>query len=245
MDISINIKVPGSWNELSDKQLKNIGKIYHKKGEVFDLAVWLILNNVQSHEFVKLQKLKTIMNLVTISDLKKHYEFIYSETNRDIFIEIKPGFIKPMPRLFNITIEQFAIADDLNNRYLETGDINYLRHLAASLYLRKKEVFDALLQNERAKRFNKVPGHILLALHICYNGCKNHIVSKYPKVFPKVTKSQKKSAKGFLDVVLQMSGQKFGTHEETKKTRLHTFMAEFENSIINQEKWKEKQPIRK
>lgn len=241
MDVTIDINIPENWNVLTDDQLKRIAKAQNLKGDLFDLAVWLILNNAHKYNFVKKLKLKAVMQVVPLSELKTHYKFIYEDVKREKFINLK-GFTKPMDRLFDFTIERFSRADDLYNQFLETKDFNYLEHLAAVLYLKKNEVFDWDLQNKRAKRFSRLPKHILIAIHLCYSGCKNHLVKKYPKVYPKVTAVQKKAkgSKSFLDVVLSMSGQKFGTYNETKNTRLHTFMDEFTNTIIMHDKWKEK-----
>lgn len=243
MEVNININIPQSWNELTDKQIKNIGKIFHKRDATFDIAVWLILNNARWWQFKRLQNLKTVMQLVTITELKKHFSFIYEKNDRHKFIAIK-GYQKPQDRIFDLTIEKYAVADDLNNKYLESGDLNFLRHLVAVLYTKPNEAYDITLQNERARRFKFLKGYELLAIHITWNGCKEYITKRFPKVYPKVQALQKqtkaKKQKGFLDVVLQLSGGKFGTYQETKNELVYTFLAEFENTIINQEEWKEK-----
>ncbi|KAA5532819.1 hypothetical protein [Paenimyroides baculatum] len=241
MDVTIDINIPDTWNLLTDDQLKRIAKAQNLKGDLFDLAVWLILNNAHKYNFVKKHKLKAVLQLVPLSELKTHYKFIYEDVKREKFIDLV-GYKKPLDRLFDFSIERFSYADGLFNKFLETNDYNYLQHLTAVLYLKKNEVFNWDLQNQRAKRFKRLPKHILIAVHLCYSGCKNHLVKKYPKVYPKVISQQKKSNgnHSFLDVVLSMSGQKFGTYNETKATRLHTFMSEFTNTIITQEKWKEK-----
>lgn len=241
MDVSLNITIPSSWNHLTDDQLKRIAKIQHLKGDLFDLAVWLILNNAHKYNFVKKHKLKAVLQLVPLSELKKHYAFVYEDVTREKFIHLI-GYACPMDRLFNLTIERYSRADELHNLFLETKDLKYLQHLTAVLYLKKNEVFNWDLQNTRVKRFLKLPKSTLLAVHLCYTGCKNHLVKRYPKIYPRVIAAQKKASgnKSFLDVVLSMSGQKFGTYAETKETRLFTFMDEFTNTIINHEKWKEK-----
>jgi len=238
MEINLNISIPSSWNELSNWQMKAIGSAYNTTGDVFDLAVWLILNNVQQYQFEKQQQLKTVLQLVPLSELKKHYDYIYKEIDRDIFIDLK-SYRKPQQRIFDFTIERFSYADDLNNKYLETNDIKFLRHLAAVLYLKAKETFNWDLQNKRAKRFEKTSPSELIAIHLCWNGVKNHLIKRFPKVYPKVreVKKKNKNTTGFLDVVLQMSGQKFGTYEETKQTRVLTFLAEFNNTIIMHENY--------
>lgn len=241
MDVTIDLNIARSWNELTRDQLKRIAKIQHLTGEMFDLAVWYILNNTHEYNFVKKHQLKAVMQQVPLSELKKHYAFIYEDVQRETFIPLI-GYMRPIDRMFDLTIERFSRADELHNLFLETKDLKYLQHLTAVLYLKPTETFDWDLQNQRVKRFLKLPESVLLAIHLCYSGCKNHLIKRYPKVYPKVIDVQKKSkgSKSFLDVVLSMSGQKFGTYNETKNTRLFTFMDEFQNTIITHEKWKEK-----
>lgn len=243
--MEIEITIPSSWNELTDKQLLGIAALKHIHGSLFDYSVWLILNNCKWYQFRKAYHLKCVMSEVGITTLKEHFSFVYKKNDRTIFPELI-GYNKPMDRILNLTIEEFAVADDLNNTYLKTGDTTYLKALCAVLYKQKGEVYDHLLLNEKSKQFKACKGGFLLGVHLAWNGCKNNLVNRYTTVFPKLkvaTRSNKKT--GFLEVVLKMSGGKFGSHSETKRTNVYTFMTEFEESLKMQEKWQEKYPTKK
>lgn len=140
MDVTIDINIPDTWNLLTDDQLKRIAKAQNLQGDLFDLAVWLILNNAHKYNFVKKHKLKAVLQLVPLSELKTHYKFIYEDVKREIFIDLI-GYTKPLDRLFDFSIERFSYADGLFNKFLETNDYNYLQHLTAVLYLKKKRSF--------------------------------------------------------------------------------------------------------
>lgn len=246
--MEININIPQSWNELTDKQLGGIAELLYVQGDLFNFSVFFILNDVRWWQFYKAFKIKMILKNVGISELVTHFSFIYKEQNRTVFPNLK-GYDKPMDRFINLTIEEYAVADDLNNLYLRTKDRKYLVALCAVLYKKPGERYDHLKLNHHSKRFKRMPARFLLSVHIAFNGCKNNLVGRYQKVYPKVAVAPKVSAggksAGFLDVVLKKSGQKFGTYEETKRTNLFTFMSDFEESLIQQEKWKEKYPTKK
>lgn len=238
--MKVNIKLPQSWDELTDRQLRMFHRIQHLTAETYDAALWLLINNVSKWQFRKRMKVELCMYYVPLSELKNNYQYIYEDVQRGIFIKNR-GFVAPMDRLYDFTIERFSYADDLHNKFLETHDYNYLRHLAAVLYLKKNETFDWDLQNQRARRFNLTTKATLYAIHLCYLGCKNHLINRFPKVYPKIQRKLKKAKNkqsSFMDVVLQMSGQKFGNYNETRSTRLYTFMAEFQNTIIQHEQIK-------
>ena len=239
--MNVNITIPQSWDELSDKQLLRIAKASDLKGDAYDYAIWYILNNVPKFSYRKRRNLSIATHLVPMSELKKSFAWIYGDMGREKFIQHK-GFTTPLDRMFDFTIERFSYADELHNAFLETGDFEYLQNLAAVIYLKPGETFNWLLQHKRANRFRFTSKERLLAIHYCFLGCKNHLIKRFPKVYPKMVTKQKSKAKrsSFLDVALAMSGQKFGDYNKTLSTPLFTFMKEFSNSLEFQEKWKEK-----
>lgn len=240
MEIKIEIDIPKNWNELNDWQLLKISGMLHKKGAAFDFMTWMYLNQVKWWQFKRAYQLRLVLNEVPLSTLKEHFVWIYKQVDRTIFPKHK-RLTAPMDRLVNLTIEEFALADDMNNLYLQTKKVMYLQLLCAILYREKDESYNHLhLEQVYLKRFKYAPVDFLFAVHLAFNGCKSNIVGKYKNIYPtakKVQKSNKKS--GFLDVVLKMSGQKFGTYNETKSTLVYTFLNELEESIIQQKELKE------
>lgn len=240
MEIKIKIDIPKNWNELNDWQLRKIANMLYKKGAAFDFMTWMYLNQVKWWQFKRAYELRLVLNEVPLSTLKEHFEWIYKNVDRTIFPKHKK-LIAPMDRLINLSIEEFAMADDMNNLYLKTKKIVYLQLLCAILYRKPNETYDHLkLEQMYLKRFSHAPVDFLYAVQLAFNGCKNNIVVKYKNIYPTVKKAQKSNKKsGFLDVVLKMSGQKFGTYNETKSTLVYTFLNELEESIIQQKEMKE------
>ncbi|EKB02666.1 hypothetical protein HMPREF9711_03128 [Myroides odoratimimus CCUG 3837] len=238
--MQIDLKIPSKWDELTDWQLKKIAAMIGKNGPAFNFMTWLYLNQVKWWQFKKAYQLKIVMNQVPMSELRNHFNWVYTNVDRTIFPKHNK-YVAPMDRLVNLTIEEFAVADDLNNMYLIKKDISYLRLLVAVLYKEKGEVYDHLQLENNVKRFKKEKKDFLLAVHIAFNGCKKGIVEKYKHIYPKIKVQQKSNKKaGLLDVVLKMSGQKFGTYQETKTTLVHTFLNELEENIIQQKELKDK-----
>lgn len=235
----LNIKIPESWNELTDRQLCLMSKLFYitasgqKAIELFDVDVWLILMDGHKRDaYIVLQD-------VPISELKKHFEFIYKEYNRTVFIkEVKAGVLTyhaPMDRLTNLSAEEFAAAEDLHKLWGEKKDREVLEYLAAVLYTDKPVIrpkFEKLLLEQKAKLFSEVPLEFLLAMEMTYTGCKSALVKRFPKAFPKGNPgTNQKKGPGFGEVILNMAGGKFGTHKETAGTNIYTFLAEFENNL--------------
>lgn len=240
MNIKINLTLPKNWNELSDWQLQKICAMLNKRGPAFDFMVFLILNHVHWYQFIKAYKLRVVLNNVPLSELKNHFMWVYKKIDRTIFPNHKK-YIKPMDRIINLTIEEYSIADDLNNMYIRTKNKMYLRLLCGVLYRHKSEAYNHLQLEAYAKRFKHSKIGFLYAVHMAFNGSKTYIVEKYPNVYPQIKKAIRSNKKsGFMEVVLKMSGQKFGTYNETRQTLVYTFLTDLEESILQQKQLEQK-----
>lgn len=235
----IKMKLPESWNDLTQLQMQRMAKLFYSGASsiLFDFQVFMILNNCRWFQIGKWLKLRIILSQVPLSDMKKHYRFIYSENNRTVFplwVEVKgKTFFAPLDRITNLTAEEFAVADDLHIKWRETKDVEFLYYLMATLYSETKqprEKFDKNNLPEKVKHFKKIPIEVMLSAEIAYFGCKNHIVKKFPEAFPAKGKKSKKKY-GFGKVILEMAGGKFGNHNETKTTNIYTFLEEFNENL--------------
>lgn len=241
--MTINLKIPTSWNDLNIRQLKKIAGYFHSdlSGVLFDSKLFLVLLNVRWWQFLKQWKaLKTIKN-VGFSSLKEHYNWLHSSINLTTFIpSIKTKSKKlhaPADRINNLTVNEFSHADDLFLGWHTTQDFEYLHYLAAVLYREldengKRVPFDKTELDKRAKQLSKLDKQTLLAISLSYQGSRSYMISQFPVVFPKPkgkTKTPRNS--GFGKLVLHLSGGKFGTHNETKNTNVYTFLSEFEEQL--------------
>lgn len=247
--MKIKVNIPTHWNQLNRIQLERLALLFGKpmRGRVFDVRVLMVLLHMRWWQFRKLYKAIILLKQVPLTELKKSYAFVYEDTNRTKFIEVlrigTKKYYAPQNKLFNLTVEEFAMADDLYFKLRSAKTLAQQKELlavfAAVLYVpthnKQRGVFARPLMLEAAKPFKKVPLRTLLAIKLCYEGSRYAITKRFKKAFPATapTKAEKRKAPtyGFAKVILQMAGGKFGNYEETKRTPLFTFLEEFEEQL--------------
>lgn len=214
-----------------------------RPGPLFDARVFQILMGDRKRTAA------IVLKEVPISELKTHYAYIYKENNRTKFArEWKVSgttYYGPGDRINNLTAEEYAICEDLQFRYRNARERVFLELMAAVLYVPvpgKRPVFEKDLLEENARLFAEVPIEKLLAMEMAFFGSKNHLVAKFPTAYPKTEPQTRKAQKkyGFGKVILNMSGGKFGTHNETRRTNIYTFLEEFEENLKQAEHAKHK-----
>jgi hypothetical protein len=244
--VPIKIKIPQSWNELSDRQLKRISLILHSEltGKYFDFMILKALMNLRWFYLWKRIKLNVLIYSTSLDEIKKYYPWLSDELGLTTFLTKiwlkKEELFPPADRLSNFTIDEFAHADDLFLGWCRTKNFEYLQYLAALLYREKNDEgkrvpFDKQELDSRASAMSRLSIPTLLAVLICYQGNRTHLVAQFPIAFPKPKKDAKKkkvpTTSGFGKVVLHFSGGKFGNYIETKDTNVYTFLSEYEEQI--------------
>src|SRR5690606_18171938 len=132
----IKINIPASWNELKDQQLEQIALIFNtlQPGVLFDVAILRVLINNES-------KMNALLQEVPLSVLRGYYSFLYTDANRTAFVKqwkINGNvYHSPGDRINNLTIDEFAIVEDLQMKWLKEKDRTYLEYMAAVLYVPK------------------------------------------------------------------------------------------------------------
>lgn len=252
--MNINLTLPQSWENLTPTQLKRLAtllitmpskSIATKKTQIaFDLGVLLILLNIKWWQFKKINSARKLVKNYRFQDIKKHYNFIYTKTNLKNFIPSivlnKTLYTGPAPFMLSVTAYEFSVADDMYLRFSnETNPdkkIEYAQYLSAVLY-KPSNAPEFNIVNLEAMRepFKKAPQDFLHACALSYTGCRVQLEGRYKRVFPKAPAGIKTKAKskkyGFGKILLQMAGGKFGTHEETKRTPLHTFLEQLNEDL--------------
>lgn len=236
--MKIRIEIPKSWNELSDSQSLKLAKLLYSgtTGKIFDLKCFKILLNIRWLQFRKSNNVTYVLSQIPMRELKKHFDFIYKQMNRTIFPAKINGYFAPLNKITNLTAEEFSVADDLHIKWRETHNKECLIYLTAVLYSKTKQPREAFDKNnlpEKIKHFKNVPLPVLLCVELAYFGCKNNLVKRFSKAFPKSEKKVSNSKYGFGKVILQMAGGKFGNHEQTKATNIFTFLEEFNENLKN------------
>ena len=241
--MTIHIDIPSSWNDLSDRQLKKIAHYLHSYSKKhLDYLILLALFDLKFWKLKKVYKVVRIIKNVGITELKKHYSWLYEAMNRTRFIKkikVENEILHaPADRLNDMTIDEFAHLDDLYLGFHRTKDIEYLYFLTAILYREldvegKRVSFDKTELEERAKAIRRIKSKTLLAILLCYQGSREYLINQFPFVFPNNPESNKKNKQtsGFGKLILHLSGGKFGTHNETKNTNVYTFLSDFSEQL--------------
>jgi hypothetical protein len=247
--MKIKVEIPKSWNELSDKQLLKLVKLLHQTDNamLLDYRCFMILLDIRFWQFWKFIKVHYLLSQIPMREIKTHFSFIYTEKSRTKFpaqIKIKgKKYFPPLDKMVNLTANEFAIADDLHIKYHETKNIEYLRYLAATLYVEHQQprpYFDKNNLETLKPLFNKVSPVVLLAIDLAYFGGVDYMALRFKHAFPKPStknsaskKATSKKGSNWPEVILKMAGGKFGNHEETKNTNVYTFLAEFNDNLKN------------
>ncbi|HSD07897.1 hypothetical protein [Flavobacterium sp.] len=237
---AIKLHIPNSWDDMSERQLGKIAVLFNsgKTDVKFYIELFFMLNNIKWWQFSKKAKLRIGLRNCPLSDLHKAYEYIFNENNRTVF----PTFIKtnkgkyypPQNRIANLTADEFAVVDDLHIKWRETKNIEYLQYMLAVLYTPKQRpLFDKNELHDKALLFKNVPPKTLLTVELAYFGCKNNLVKRFPKAFPKAKKGDAKPKKkyGFAKVILGMAKGDLSKLELIKKVNIYTFLEQFEEDL--------------
>lgn len=201
--MTIDIKIPTSWNQLTSRQLTEVAynlDYYHskktaqKKSKAFRTKLYYQLTKqlLRTNNWVKVY---IALRQIPPTAYKKHAEFLFEECARTIFLpkfKVKGHiFHPPAHRLKNITIEEFSLADSLYVNFRKTADIRYLDNLCATLYRRAggdeadiRKPFNKILIENDVKYLSKLKLKTKLAILYAYNGCRNSIAAAHPHVFP-------------------------------------------------------------
>lgn len=149
----------------------------------------------------------------------------------------------PADGMVDIKAMEFHFADKYYLRYVDTKEISELETLICILYrprIKGKEVrvpFDKDVAEKYMKRIKKLSYAEKQLILLWYIGCRNFIVKKYPTVFTATADASAGTANaGFIPVILEIAGNKFGTFDETGAMDLHLILMELERMIAGAEK---------
>lgn len=244
--------IPGTWNELSDSQLKKVAKLCFSKlpSLFFDYALLKILLKIKWYKFKLRRRFLVLLKVMSLSEIKTHYKDFYETQNLTRFISsVKIKEVKynaPSDRLGNISIGEFSVLEDLYLGYLNTKDdssknygYDYLLYITAVLYTSNKNgtrpFFNKELLANKVKTFKKVEKEIVYAGFLSYMGCRDYIASlpKYALIFPKSKNNTKKmpTSSGIGDLILSMSAGTFGDYDKTYRTNLYTFLDDYSKKL--------------
>lgn len=239
------IRIADSWNDLSRKQLLYIAEYWE--------AWKLLAKNNQSLLRAKALLFVELMCGNTLSNKKKRVDLLAKLQNEELYRlteltnfifeantltvcpiqSIKTLFTKlvaPNDKLGNLTAFEFAFADAFFMKYIDNSDIFQLDLMIATLYrpLRwsgRRKAFDKDKIESYLPAVQKLSYAEKQSILLWYQGCRITIIEDNRALFSKENQSSAKN-KGWISVILAMSGDKFGSFDQTGNTDLHLIFME-------------------
>ncbi|WP_266206237.1 hypothetical protein [Pontibacter kalidii] len=256
----VHLKVAASWNELTSGQLLEIIRIqlaslpgdpkvaYHLKNLQL-LKTLLGIKWVIIHQFTGVQRLGLYLLLDflgTVGLTKQLVPLLTCRAQKTLSAEELHG---PSERFRNLTFAEFIYCDTLFSFFCKTDKIIFLEKLIACLYRPQRTDYDPkspTYKGDIRQDFNEhliegrlplieaLPLHVKFAVLAWYRGCRKELEQRYDKVFTE--SNQIKAAEGdWGDVLLSLSGEKFGTMEQTSGQRVHTVFKEMQRQAREHE----------
>ena len=157
--------------------------------------------------------------------------------------------VAPAPRLANLTIKQFSVADSLyyRLRLSQYQDELLLRQLMASLYNLPNTPFDVLNLPQVAEHTDKAAITTAYEVAFAYTCCREYIIGKYPKVFSSPSSTQRGEKPVFrkeaaytpfskiISVMAMDKHQPLGNWHQCNATRVYDFFEVLTESILQAE----------
>lgn len=166
--------------------------------------------------------------------------------------EGKGEVIPPAPRLANLTIKQFSVADSLyyRLRLSQYQDELLLRQLMASLYNFAHQPFDVLNLPQVAEHTDKTPITTAYEVAFAYTCCREYIINRFPKVFTSPSSTKRGENPVFrkeavympfskiISVMAMDKHQPLGNWHQCNATRVYDFFEVLTESILQAEQKK-------
>ncbi|UOX35322.1 hypothetical protein LXD69_07325 [Flavobacterium sediminilitoris] len=259
----ISYTIPQKWNDLTEWQLKRIGKLTLSKEKMphrlfISMLISILLMPKRSLKgYIKSFYLFTQVPLLV---LEEYCGFIFEEEEYltkfpEKFKIGKTYVYGPGKRLSNITINEMSYADTFFYNWINGKKDVDLHRLAAVLYREKspspspediRAPFNKLLLPVNADLTDKIPLADKLIIALAYQGCRQLFSKRHPIIFPKppdeektpeAAKKNKKAYQPFEKIIHAMAMdeiQVFGNLQQTEQANAAQFFKIYEESIIRQ-----------
>ena len=241
----MNITIPQTYEELNEQQRGALCKILltldnteETPLHIVQLLLWHLPKCTQQQ----------LLQEVPFTALWQYAEPFLTTEKLYHFREITK-MIAPAPRLANLTIKQFSVADSLyyRLRLSQYQDELLLRQLMASLYNLPDTPFDVLNLPQVAEHTDKTPITTAYEVAFAYTCCREYIIGKYPKVFSSPSSSQRGEKPVFrkeaayppfskiISVMAMDKHQPLGNWHQCNATRVYDFFEVLTESILQAE----------
>lgn len=242
--MKVNITIPKSWEVLKNWQkieLANLLMSQCSKNKILrHYKILKILLCVKNFQFWNYWKLKILLQNLTLKDCEKYYDWIFNNIGSTVFLGKLKGktitYLSPTKRFLDLTIYQFACAEDLLLVFLREKKIETIAYIAACLYLPKKKnslsKFEKLYIETFGADILKYNAKKLPCILLSYLACRQHLQKLYPEIFSSMGGNMTlPTSSGFGRLVLHFSGGKFGILKETRGVNIYDFLDELKEKI--------------
>lgn len=250
----MNITIPQTYEELSEQQrgvLCSILLTSSPFGGGGGRLPLRIIKTLISHLPNRTQQ--QLLQEVPFTALWQYAEPFLTTEKLYHFREVTK-MIAPAPRLANLTIKQFSVADSLyyRLRLSQYQDELLLRQLMASLYNLPDTPFDVLNLPQVAEHTDKTPITTAYEVAFAYTCCREYIISRFPKVFSSPSSTQRGENPVFrkeatytpfskiISVMAMDKHQPLGNWHQCNATRVYDFFEVLTESILQAEQKEKK-----
>lgn len=234
------IVVPGSYNELSARQL---------------IAIASLLQTQETEEVVRLKALQILTGYgrwrfcLFDADMKARMlpltDWVFKEnTLTDQLLPQYKGFDGPKGEFDNTTLAEFHFTEVAYQQFL-TGEEKEeaLNTLVAVMYRKPKFLYDkkrdkdgdsrlpfnANLLPYNSKKIACWPLSIKLAILMFYDGCRQHLAVSYEKIFRGGKGGDHKA--GMFGIIRGLAGTKYGDFDKVENLNIHTALNDIEEQM--------------
>lgn len=233
-------QVPGSWDELDAAQLTRITVARMlPDAQLRRLTITMVLLNVHWLRDVRMWWRFHRLNGKEKAALMVLADPFIDEQPMQLMVmdRLKAGratlHLQCSPRLLDsLSAEAWGEADSHFLRWMEHGKVQNLQHMAAVLYSKSASTLEQRRDGISMRATQRVPVRQLLAMACNWSALRQVLVRSCPHVF---TTGRQKGAQntGWNNVLLSMSGAKFGSYATTKDTPVRPFMVELNQRICD------------
>ena len=246
----MNITIPQTYEELNEQQRGALCRILLTSSPSFGggggrlplRIIQILLSHLPNHTQQQL------LQEVPFTALWQYAEPFLTTEKLYHFPDLTK-MVAPAPRLANLTIKQFSVADSLyyRLRLSQYQDELLLRQLMASLYNLPNTPFDVLNLPQVAQHTDKAAITTAYQVAFAYTCCREYIIGKYPKVFSSSSASQKGEKPVFrkeaaytpfskiISVMAMDKHQPLGNWHQCNATRVYDFFEVLTESILQAE----------
>jgi len=235
-------EAPSAWHELTADQLiiwmkicaKDIGP---EKALMFVSAMFLSLPKREYFKLNAAQQIQLADQFKYLLDNK-----LFAWLNPEFKVGLMRKYQGPADHLSTSTIEEFNAAESYYHMYRHTGNEAFLDQLIAVLYRPTskhnngkdaRKIFTEIDVIRNAAGMRKLDKHLRAAILFNYEGCRRHVVSRYPTIFIPGKEGEKSEFTNLTPLIKTVAGGngKFGSFRETEQTNLYLFLDHLRDEI--------------